>query len=488
MLEHLSSKFRAPAEPAHNEPRAALILNRFTRTLTVMYATNAVESILGVSPDEFKDKSFYECIKENCLPDAIRCLESAKANDSIAYLRFWYRNPRRHEEMANEQAMRDASQSSDSEDGGVELNDRMDVDSKPSGEGRSSAPMPASSSSGQETSGDDQAIYTSASPPALRSYNSSGASSNGNNNLTVFDHSQGSRSSTSSVAADPQNHSRRTPRTDGRAPMNEDYELEAVVSCTSDGLVVILRHARPVQPNFEEPNGIFAAPWGENPILPHVYQPNPQHPFEHGFDAPIVPPNAQAEAPLMAAIRDVAVFAWSLAGINGNIASYGHGTPAGEAVPFHGFPIWDPYGQPDPNYHPPYNQAAERWSQRDRMQAHHMGIHSRVPPQIGYEQSDYNHNNHGIGNGTVNQGHIPRRSLGGGYVFQGPGNYVQNGYENQFGPYANNIGSEQTGSYGQNQHNSYSQYNPYNQQTLQNQGEQQGQGSDGPASDRYMWY
>ena len=38
--------------------------------------------------------SFYYCIAENCLQDAIKCLENAKGNDSIAYLRFWFRDPR----------------------------------------------------------------------------------------------------------------------------------------------------------------------------------------------------------------------------------------------------------------------------------------------------------------------------------------------------------------------------------------------------------
>ena len=114
MLEHLSPKFKMP--PMEREPRAALILNRFTRTLTVMFATNAVSSILGVRPDQVKGKSFYECIAENCLPEAIRCLESAKANDSIAYLRFWYRDPRREEDFDEED---DDDESSDS-DGGAD--------------------------------------------------------------------------------------------------------------------------------------------------------------------------------------------------------------------------------------------------------------------------------------------------------------------------------------------------------------------------------
>lgn len=93
MLTFISHKFsRGLIEPLH-EPRAALFVNRFTRTATIMYATSGVEEILGLSPRQLVSKSFFYCIQENCLRDAVRCLEGAKANDSIAYLRFWFRNP-----------------------------------------------------------------------------------------------------------------------------------------------------------------------------------------------------------------------------------------------------------------------------------------------------------------------------------------------------------------------------------------------------------
>lgn len=93
MLTFISHKFsRRLIEPLH-EPRAALFVNRFTRTATIMYATSGVEEILGLSPRQLVSKSFFYCIQENCLRDAVRCLEGAKANDSIAYLRFWFRNP-----------------------------------------------------------------------------------------------------------------------------------------------------------------------------------------------------------------------------------------------------------------------------------------------------------------------------------------------------------------------------------------------------------
>lgn len=47
-------------------------------------------------------------------------------------------------------------------------------------------------------------------------------------------------------------------------------------------------------------------------------------------------------AELMRSIRDVAVFAWAVVGINGNLANYGHGLPGRGAQPPKGLPIWYP--------------------------------------------------------------------------------------------------------------------------------------------------
>ncbi len=60
MLEHLSPKFKMP--PIEREPQAALILNRFTRKLTIMYTTDAVTQILGLHLDKLLEKPFYKCI------------------------------------------------------------------------------------------------------------------------------------------------------------------------------------------------------------------------------------------------------------------------------------------------------------------------------------------------------------------------------------------------------------------------------------------
>lgn len=280
MLTWISDKFsRRLAEPLH-EPRAALFVNRFTRTATIMYATSGVTEILGLSPHQLISKSFFYCIQERCLRDAVRCLESAKANDSIAYLRFWFRNPL--------------------------LDDDVDT---------------------------DMSGYSS---PAF------------------------------GITTDPY----------ARVP--PAIELEAVVSCTSDGLVVILRRARapipsatlPPQPVPVYSNGIFAAPWALEPVyaygtasFPHDNLQNPAYPeakaslcSENEVPSlgqtttpasssqgssnqpyPATAKDAAAGGPqnnlLMDTIRDVAVFAWGIIGINRSLEKHKYGSPSGNAHP-----------------------------------------------------------------------------------------------------------------------------------------------------------
>lgn len=299
------------------EPRAALILNRFTRTLTVMFATNAVSSILGVQPDQIKNKSFYECIQENCLTDALECLESAKANDSIAYLRFWYRDPRRDEdfEMSEDDEKMEENQCETLAGTNVKQTPgiAMDTDST------TSEIVPRSNG-----------VQADHLPPD--------AATN-----TAMNLQGGSRSVILGNAC------RR-----GRQQTTYPIELEAVVSCTSDGLVVVLRKARPPIPASHPPllpfdfeNGLFAAPWGQQSITPsfppevlHNFQPPllPQFmPFRDNVKAAGGPPMDQ----LMRSIRDVAVFAWALVGINGNLAVYGRGLPTAESQFPHNARSWE---------------------------------------------------------------------------------------------------------------------------------------------------
>ena len=367
MLQYISTKFSQQVRPSLHEPRAALFLNRFSRTLTIMYATNGLSELLGIDAAQLCGKSFYYCIQENCLREAVKCLESAKANDSIAYLRFWFRDPRLDDLRADaDERMSDVQ--SDEDDGGVHLVDLMDrVSSEAVTSGSSSVSMRSSVDRDQRNGFNSNGI------PDPNSRSSSGdstdADANGRDNL--FDRPENQMSSTSSISTPDE------PRTSGHPSFSEQrqLELEAVVSCTSDGLVVILRHARPFIPQLTYPadttttttttkhpfqNGLFASPWASEPIFPNGHPQsrpringfNPAHQghastaaYGNGVDS------TQATQAFMGAIRDCAAFAWALTGINGSLAAYGQGSAYGEAQP-QTLPVWDPRSGagPEPVY------------------------------------------------------------------------------------------------------------------------------------------
>lgn len=76
-----------------DNPRAALILGRFTRSLTILSATNKAGQILESQLEHLKDKSFYNYIHDESLAHAEECLEKVKCDDSIVYFEFLLRNP-----------------------------------------------------------------------------------------------------------------------------------------------------------------------------------------------------------------------------------------------------------------------------------------------------------------------------------------------------------------------------------------------------------
>lgn len=351
MLSYLSSKFHQEPRPHIREPRAALFLNRFTRTSTVMYATSGVREVLGLEPEDINGKSFYYCIEESCLQDSMKCLESAKANDSIAYLRFKFRNPLQHPSRTHSVAMSDISESDEDEDGGVAIPDsrssasmRDSVTPQPNGGAQlvdgvhssDSVPRLNGMGSGPGPSPNYDPLDSHLFPPhADRNGRSSSDQSMdqeaGAAREAIFDQPEGMHSNSLSTNTTP----------DEDAPA---IELEAVISCTSDGLVVVLRRAHPLVPaSLSETSapqyeaGMFASPWATDPEMPPAISQTSPMP-NVAFPAMADP----AEAGFMAAIRDVAVFAWSLTGINGSLAQYSKGNPRDDATPPGGLPIWDP--------------------------------------------------------------------------------------------------------------------------------------------------
>ncbi|KAI0486012.1 hypothetical protein F4859DRAFT_351543 [Xylaria cf. heliscus] len=266
MLEHLSPKFRM--QPTEREPRAALILNRFTRTLTIMFATNAVSSILGVGPDQLQGKSLYECIAESSWGNAIKCLENAKANDSIAYLRFWSRDPRVEDHSEGDEGDlemegREDETSENPCNGGVRLKDPVDV----SADGGLNNFTKREADHGPQIN-----LLLSVNKPNIH-----------RSSVTLA-----SQSKTAEIQGGRRPIVYRGLQARHREPI-PTRELEAVVSCTSDGLVMVLRKARPPIPSLHLPmlpadfeNGLCASPWNEQPIHAN-YPSNLLHTFNNIF-------------------------------------------------------------------------------------------------------------------------------------------------------------------------------------------------------------
>lgn len=340
MLSHMSAKFAQPAKFQLHEPRAALFLNRFTRTLTIMYATSGIQEILGIPSANLRGRSFYYCIAENCLADAIKCLESAKSNDSIAYLRFWFRDPRQDDSSA--------PSNNDSDEDMTEIEELTatdtSVDDESTARGSEGSPPSESPAVGRAPTAmevDDEMLKPESS--------NSPDESNRDTHEAIFGDTLLAESSSSSMAASPEINPRGS---------SEPVELEAVISCTSDGLVVCLRKARPMipHPTSHRPSkpvyadGLFAAPWASDPIIPPI-ESRPGHGFGTTFAPSLSPQGAQHNnlsptrspfdhSDFMGAIRDQAIFAWGVTGINGALADVGRGQPVGAATPEQGYPVW----------------------------------------------------------------------------------------------------------------------------------------------------
>lgn len=276
MLTHLSEKFKAPPPGAH-EPRAALILNRFTKTSSILYASSALNDLLGVELDNSVGTSFYECIQRECLEDAIQAIEHAKENDSIAYMRFIWRNP-------------------------GEDPDGRDPAYCEGGD--------AAATSGNTNGRTQQQSPSAGDSAGSSSRNGGGSSSNRGAAHTAL--AEGDKSSSLDSAPGP-----------GVQPsVQPALVVEAVVSCTSDGLVVVLRKARPIIPSsgtLGRPIGQFISPWS---TAASASRRRTADEMDAPADIPVPRFCGPAAADFMESIRQVAVFAWSLRSINEGLLQY----------------------------------------------------------------------------------------------------------------------------------------------------------------------
>lgn len=230
MIAHLSAKFTSIVPAKGREPRAALILNRFTKKLTILYATHALTELVGLGPPGAVGTSFLDCIDPDCVDGAVDAIDRAKQNDSVAYMRFRWRHP--HE--------------------------------------RSTSGMSVDTSSPESERPD------------------------------VFN--------TGKYHTGP-------------------TDVEAVVSCTSDGIIIVLRVAsanRPLLPS----RGLFAVPWSAVPLYPAPPYPNSQSQIGHSEVQQDVVGNVVLDS-----LQEISVIVWGLHIQHDILTRHAAGTPHGLATP-----------------------------------------------------------------------------------------------------------------------------------------------------------
>lgn len=289
-----------------------------------MFATNGVASILGVTPQQLVSKSFYYCIDERCLRDAVRCIETAKANDSIAYLRFWYRNPLLGDgdsdvEMMDSDSANEEEEDEDDYDGDSD-DDRSDAMSGNRSIISSGSDIARSNSNSSGRSLDSVGKYSGESPSSRR-YPMHRSSLGYNPERRPLDRIHPDRN--------PQSTSGRPTSADGDRPI----EIEAVVSCSSDVLLVVLRRARPPIPQSIPHDG---HPVYANTLLTPPPSTNPTVPQESSYGysqsgslsstpTATTPSGGPEPREFMETVRDVAELTGGIIGMNGSLEKLGRG-------------------------------------------------------------------------------------------------------------------------------------------------------------------
>ncbi|KAG0201237.1 hypothetical protein BGX28_005886 [Mortierella sp. GBA30] len=81
------------------EPRVCMILNRFSRTLGVLYASPSCELILHIDVEEIVSKPILLFIRADDLASFVEQVDIAKATNAITHMRFWFQSPNYSQEI-----------------------------------------------------------------------------------------------------------------------------------------------------------------------------------------------------------------------------------------------------------------------------------------------------------------------------------------------------------------------------------------------------
>ncbi|KAF9574651.1 hypothetical protein EC968_005881 [Mortierella alpina] len=75
------------------EPRACMILNRFSRSLGIMYASPSCEIIFKLEPEEIVGRPFLLFIRSDDLATFVEQVDLAKSTNAVTHMRFWFQSP-----------------------------------------------------------------------------------------------------------------------------------------------------------------------------------------------------------------------------------------------------------------------------------------------------------------------------------------------------------------------------------------------------------
>jgi len=82
-------------------PRAGLLVDRFSRSLPIIFATSVARQLLGAQQGHVKPKSFYDHVHHDHLAGVVQWLENTKTHDSISYFHFRLAIPQNQDGMGN---------------------------------------------------------------------------------------------------------------------------------------------------------------------------------------------------------------------------------------------------------------------------------------------------------------------------------------------------------------------------------------------------
>ncbi|KAI8348994.1 hypothetical protein B0O80DRAFT_173666 [Mortierella sp. GBAus27b] len=75
------------------EARVCLIINRYTRDLTIMYASSACEKVFHVDPDGMTGKPVLLYIRSDDMGPFVEQVDVVKESTTVSLIRFWFQSP-----------------------------------------------------------------------------------------------------------------------------------------------------------------------------------------------------------------------------------------------------------------------------------------------------------------------------------------------------------------------------------------------------------